>query len=622
MPSIVDNLAEHNDNQILADKDTGTNIKEDSLGILDVTEVNEMPSIVDNLAEHNDNQILADKDTGTKMKEDGLDILNVTEVNGMASDDASEDIVKNEEMLKTATESNENKCMISPDEDENGYSHSTTQTDALDVTSEENIHSDLSDLSIVDQKTENTSGPHDGLFEGDKTDVSISDAISTVESQTNSEVGRSDEVMEEQKEPGNFFTSTENDLERKELNTNVSSKTESELDASMQNDTKIQNEHLAQEASTKRGLDDEYSHVDHLNIQNSVNKANTAEDPDDHTSSSETKLTIDEFVENDPKSIQSTGQKETTGIETDNEDLQTNIESVTGAIQDQAHDLEMMESEGGKELSERSHALDKDTLVSFAEIKQAQNPSKAFPNLYSHLSEQNIKDLLDIVGDHKLSWLDSRIGNASNTDTDDLAELNDLEQLLEHQIKTKNIPNDGFPDQDNTNEYPALQKLSIILYALREKYTSGETKVKVGLDESPGINQEECSNGACLNENTLIVNQETENNQITEDRSHINDFSHPTDDPVSEDKYLSKNTNNEDQTVEDLKTVNEETRKHEDWTEVETKKTTFQLNHGIGTELIQNGAKQFYQLAVFVGEVTINELSSVVRKVRLGIHQV
>nr|XP_055028373.1 melanoma inhibitory activity protein 2 isoform X2 [Misgurnus anguillicaudatus] len=617
----VDILAEHNDDQILAGKDTGTKIKDDGLGILHVTEVNEMPSIVDNLAEHNDNQILADKDTGTKMKEDGLDILNVTEVNGMASDDASEDIVKNEEMLKTATESNENKCMISPDEDENGYSHNTTQTDALDVTSEENIHSDLSDLSIVDQKTENTSGPHDGLFEGDKTDVSISDAISTVESQTNSEVGRSDEVMEEQKEPSTFFTSTENDLETKELNTNVSSKTESELDASMQNDTQMQNEHLEQEGSTKCGLDEEYSHVDHLNIQNSVNKANT-EDPDDHTSSSETKLTIDEFVENDPKSIQSTGQKETTGIETDNEDHQTKVESVTGAIQDQAHDLEMMESEGGEELPERSHALDKDTLVSFAEIKQAQNPSKAFPNLYSHLSEQNIKDLLDIVGDHKLSWLDSRIGNASNTDADDLAELNDLEQLLEHQIKTKNIPNDGFHDQDNTNEYPALQKLSIILYALREKYTSGETKVKVGLDESPGINQEECSNGACLNENTLIVNQETENNQITEDRSHINDFSHLTDDPVSEEKYLSKNTNNEDQTVEDLKTVNEETRKHEDWTEVETKKTTSQLNHGIGSdayikpkELIQNGAKQFYQLAVFVGEVTINELSSVGRKV-------
>ncbi|XP_065109377.1 cTAGE family member 5 isoform X5 [Paramisgurnus dabryanus] len=137
-----------------------------------------------------------------------------------------------------------------------------------------------------------------------------------------------------------------------------------------------------------------------------------------------------------------------------------------------------------------------------------------------------------------------------------------------------------------------------------------------------GINQEECSHGACLNENTLIVNQETENNQITEDRSHINDFSHLTEAPVSEEKNLSKKTNDEDQTVEDLKTINEETRKHEDWTKVETKKTNSQLNHGIDSEahikpkeLIQNGAEQFYQLAVFVGEVTINELSSLVRKV-------
>ncbi|XP_065109370.1 cTAGE family member 5 isoform X2 [Paramisgurnus dabryanus] len=606
----VDILAEHNDDQILADKDTDTNLKKDSLGIRDVTEVNEMPSIVDNLAEHNDDQIAADKDTGTKIKEDSLGIRDVTEVNEMSSNDASEDIMKNEEMLETATVSIENKCMISPDEDENGYSlvHNTTKTDALDETSEENIHSDLSDLSIVDQKTENTSGPQDGLFEGDKTDVSISDAISTVESQTNSEVGRSDEVMEEQKEPSTH-------LETKELNTNVSSKTESELDTFMQNDTQMQNE---QEASLKCGLDEENPHGDSNTVDHLKNKANT-EDPDDHISSSETKLTINVFAENDPKSIQSTGQKENTAIETDNKDHHTIVES---AIQDQAHD-DMTESKGGEELPERSHALDKDTLVSFAEIKLAQNPSKAFPNLYSHLSEQNIKDLLDIVGDPKLSWLDSRMGNASNPDADDLAELNDIEQLLEYHIKTKNIPkNDGFPDQDNTYEYPALQKLSILLYTLREKYTSGETKVKVGLDESPGINQEECSHGACLNENTLIVNQETENNQITEDRSHINDFSHLTEAPVSEEKNLSKKTNDEDQTVEDLKTINEETRKHEDWTKVETKKTNSQLNHGIDSEahikpkeLIQNGAEQFYQLAVFVGEVTINELSSLVRKV-------
>lgn len=377
----------------------------------------------------------------------------VEETKKTHSEDVSEDIMKNDETsdLQTlATEiSNDYKLNTnenSLDKSENSYSPVHAR--------EENIHSDLEPESdpyqtVLDEKIENTTEPHDGLFEIAKADFGIRDATSTDGSQTNSE-GHQDVLMEEQKEPRTFSESIEKDLKTKELIP----------DASEQNDIQMKNKSLSQEASAKDGLDGEYSLGDSNDVSDGT------EDPAHQ----------DVFAENDPKSFLGA---EHTSIETDianNMDNQTKIESDTSATQVQT-DVGMT--------AELVHI--QDTLVSSAEIKPSQKLSEGYPNLYSHLSEQNIKDLLDIVGDHKLAWLDSQIGS-SNMDTDrdnnDLAPLYDLEQLLEYHINTRRHfqNNDGFPEKDNTNEYPALQKLSFLLSTIRETYTPGKVKV----DESPG----------------------------------------------------------------------------------------------------------------------------------------
>lgn len=95
-----------------------------------------------------------------------------------------------------------------------------------------------------------------------------------------------------------------------------------------------------------------------------------------------------------------------------------------------------------------------------------------------------------------------------------------------------------------------------------------------------------------MNKNTLISSTELKNNQVTEDRSDINDLSNPQNEPVTEEKHLSVNTDN----VEDVQTDEQEIRKHEDWISPEIKKATSQ-NHGLISEEkveSQNGNHFYY----------------------------
>ncbi|XP_016390132.1 melanoma inhibitory activity protein 3-like isoform X5 [Sinocyclocheilus rhinocerous] len=138
---------------------------------------------------------------------------------------------------------------------------------------------------------------------------------------------------------------------------------------------------------------------------------------------------------------------------------------------------------------------------------------------------------------------------------------------------------------------------------------------KTGKKEDPGISEDDCVHEAFLdvNKNTEISTTEAENNQVTDDRSGINNLGNPQNEPVSEEKDLLVNRVN----VEGVQTVEQEKRKQdtEDWTSSETKKA-FQ-NHGLISEEhveSQNEGGQFYQMAVFV-EVTINEIASLVDKV-------
>ncbi|XP_016133636.1 cTAGE family member 5-like isoform X7 [Sinocyclocheilus grahami] len=138
---------------------------------------------------------------------------------------------------------------------------------------------------------------------------------------------------------------------------------------------------------------------------------------------------------------------------------------------------------------------------------------------------------------------------------------------------------------------------------------------KTEKEEDAGISEDDCVHEACLdvNKNTEISTTEAENNQVTDDRSGINNLGNPQNEPVSEEKDLLVNRAN----VEGVQTVEQEKRKQntEDWTSSETKKA-FQ-NHGLISEEhveSQNEGGQFYQMAVFV-DVTMNEIASLVDKV-------
>jgi len=93
-----------------------------------------------------------------------------------------------------------------------------------------------------------------------------------------------------------------------------------------------------------------------------------------------------------------------------------------------------------------------------------------------------------------------------------------------------------------------------------------------------------------VNKNTLISSTELKNNQVTQDRSDINDLSNPQN-ADTEEKYLSGIGAN----VEGVQTDEQEIRKREDWVSSEIKKTT--QNHGLMSEEhveSQNGNHLFF----------------------------
>ncbi|XP_016390124.1 melanoma inhibitory activity protein 3-like isoform X4 [Sinocyclocheilus rhinocerous] len=589
---------------------------------------------VDTLSEYNNEKQLAEGDQGISQENDELVIDTrdklVMERNEAQLDEAlPKDITFYEEKLSDseahATQmSNEHKLdkNINPLNERSSHNH-TLVTDELTVPSEENLHSDLesnSALNGTDYEMDNNSELHDESLVIENSGISIVKNTDSVGENDNEVV-----VQEEQEESGTVSETTDNYFDTKD-------------------DTQITNESLTQETHKKRpslnmsdGSGDlkDFGHdlslpenADSDNIPNAV-----AEDPDGYTTSTETMMN-DFFSKNDSvqdgninimhDQNQSVEHKEETDT-ANNEDHQTDSESVTGreesnigAIWDQSDDGDMAvksedkEEQGNEKQPGSPEIQDKNT------VSHPTETSKGYTNLYPYLSEQNIEDLLDSLGDQTLSWLNSKMGNTNaGQDNDDLDELGDFEQLLENHMKmdTKlgHIQQDnGSPGKDNTKEYPALQKLFTLLSSLRKKYSPVITYNSV---ESPGISEDDCVHEAFLdvNKNTEISTTEAENNQVTDDRSGINNLGNPQNEPVSEEKDLLVNRVN----VEGVQTVEQEKRKQdtEDWTSSETKKA-FQ-NHGLISEEhveSQNEGGQFYQMAVFV-EVTINEIASLVDKV-------
>uniref|UniRef100_A0A8C1I7X8 MIA SH3 domain ER export factor 2 n=1 Tax=Cyprinus carpio TaxID=7962 RepID=A0A8C1I7X8_CYPCA len=585
---------------------------------------------MDALSKYNNEKQLAEGEQGIS-KENELVIDRKDElVEAQLDEDLPKDITFHQEKLSDseayATQmSNEHKLETNIDPlDERSSPNQTLVADELTVTSEENLHSELesnSSLNITDYKMDNTSESHHESLVIENSGISIVKDTDSVGKYDGEVV-----VHEEQEESDTVSEPTENYFEKKEK----------------EDDTQITHEIQTQETHTKSpslntsdgsgDLEDaghDPSLPENADIDNIPNAV--SEDPDGYTTSTETELTNEFFSKNDSvqdgninimhDQNQSEHKEE---IDTaNNEDHQTNSESVTrrmergtGAIWDQSDDGDTAVKSDDEEHSDEEQPgsleiQDKKT------VNQPTETSKEYTNLYPHLSEQNIEDLLDLFGDQKLSWLDSKMGNTNaGQDNDDLDELGDFEQLLDYHMKmnTKlgHIQQDnGFPGKDNTKEYPVLQKLLTLLSSLRKKYSPVITDNSL---ESPGINKDDCVHEACLdvNKNSQISTTEVENNQVTEDRADINDLGNPQNEPVSEEKDLSANRAN----VEDVQTDEQDIQKHEDWTSSETKKSTFQNHALISEEHVesQKGEGQFHQMAFFV-EVTINEIAFILDKV-------
>ncbi|XP_067311953.1 cTAGE family member 5 isoform X2 [Pseudorasbora parva] len=467
-----------------------------------------------------------------------------------------------------------------------GTSHIITlRTDELAVISEENLHTDLESnpsLNATEDEMDNTSDSHDVLLE-------IKSGISIVKD-TDSESKCADEVEVNREHLGSISEPTQNYTETNEImieETHTKSPSLNTLDGSSNSKDGGHDLSLPENTDTDQ-----------------ICTAVSTEEPDDYITSKETKLT-DDFLENDPvhdgninnmvdQSDEHKEETDTANIEdqTESDSVTKMEESDTSATWDQSDSDKVVKSEdqeeqGDEERPGKSEIQEKKTF------NQSTESSKEYFNLYPHLSKQNIQDLLDLFGDHNLSWLDSKIGNNDAVqDNKDLEELHDFEQLLEYHMKTNTelgrIQQDtSFPDKNNIKEYPALQALFTLLSTLREKYSPVIKEVSV---ESP----------------------ELKNNQVTEGRSDKNDLNDPQNEPDTEEKYHLANKAN----VEGVQTDEQKIRKHEDWLSSEIKKTTSQ-NHGLISEVHvepQNGEGQFYQMAVFV-EDTIKEIASIVDKV-------
>ncbi|MCI4383026.1 hypothetical protein PGIGA_G00021690 [Pangasianodon gigas] len=163
----------------------------------------------------------------------------------------------------------------------------------------------------------------------------------------------------------------------------------------------------------------------------------------------------------------------------------------------------------------------------------AQTQKRTYPNLQAHLSEENIQDLLKFFHGETLSWLDFNIGHSEYIKNEELAELQDFEQTLEH-LKTR-----------NQEIKPSLQTIHTVLAMLRKKFIP--VLADGSVDKSPDPSQTECVSEKCVSttENTPISEQDTGKDNIMDnnmDKSiSINDS----------DSLISKSLSNDQEVVTD-----------------------------------------------------------------------
>ncbi|XP_036450027.1 melanoma inhibitory activity protein 2 isoform X2 [Colossoma macropomum] len=263
-----------------------------------------------------------------------------------------------------------------------------------------------------------------------------------------------------------------------------------------------------------------------------------------------------------------------------------------------------------------------DTQISDAHIS-AERPqiptSKEYPNLQAHLSEENIKDLLEVFGEHRLSWLDKnlgqleKVGPGQREDNEDLSRLSDFEQTLENRMKT-GTRND---EDDASLLVETYAKVDALLSTLREKFMPviADGSVDKGPDPSP----KECGDEGCVtsNEETPNYDEDTGNDPKVEDSSSTGTSEGLINNAFSDEQGLSEDVADENPVPEDAQAQDGDAATS-DWMTT-SKKTESHPDENRSTEEFvepeetKNGG-DLYQYAAFVGQVTSDTFAYVIKE--------
>lgn len=239
--------------------------------------------------------------------------------------------------------------------------------------------------------------------------------------------------LEYEGEKGNDITQVVSDGEKEDVNL-----TQKESDGEKEGVNIIQKELL----SLHNGLEKSHSI--------SETKQNLEIDPDESRESEK----CENCAEVMPKNVQdtpSTGASETdTSISRTTDEDQNHYDSKT---------------HGDKMMDVKHHKAQTSS--------QTQKP--AHPSLRAHLSEEDMQVLLKFFSGETLSWLDFIIGHSEFIDNEELAELHDFEQTLEHILKTR-----------NQEIKPSLPTTQAVLTMLQKKFRP--VMADGSVDKSPGTN--------------------------------------------------------------------------------------------------------------------------------------
>ncbi|KAL4656311.1 melanoma inhibitory activity protein 3 isoform X1 [Arapaima gigas] len=121
---------------------------------------------------------------------------------------------------------------------------------------------------------------------------------------------------------------------------------------------------------------------------------------------------------------------------------------------------------------------------------KSKNTLKEYKNVQKHMSEEDLLHVLEVLGKHKLLWLDYHLGNPEGEEMveslyDDLPILSDLEQMLQYHIEmTSNSKGSQDGDAKAQNENVSLQKLKTLLSTLKSRFSAEKSAVSINSNQA------------------------------------------------------------------------------------------------------------------------------------------